>query len=139
MSKSPPAATGRRAAYGFLALLALAAFLNTTRAGFVWDDHALATPAVGPTTAQDVAESLTPRYWTVAYKFKGKAYRPIRSIILYLNYLCWGGDAGGYHLVSALIHAANTLLAYGLMTRLAGSRLTGLLAASLFAVHPVTA
>ena len=49
----------------------------------------------------------------------------------------WGLQPFGYHLTSLLLHALNVVLAYAVARRLLGSRSGALVAALVFAVHPL--
>lgn len=75
--------------------------------------------------------------------------RPVQLASLMLDSAIWGKDAFGYHLTSVLLHAVNVVLVWGIVGgawqpgRLPHSgawqagRLPHMLAALLFAVHPV--
>ena len=75
--------------------------------------------------------------------------RPVQLASLMLDAAIWGKDAFGYHLTSVLLHAANGVMVWGVMGgawqpgRLPHSwawqagRLPHMVAALLFAVHPV--
>jgi tetratricopeptide (TPR) repeat protein len=49
----------------------------------------------------------------------------------------FGADAGGHHLVSVLLHLANTLLVFAWLRGMTGAPWRSALAAALFAVHPL--
>jgi tetratricopeptide (TPR) repeat protein len=116
-------------------LLALALVLATVlayhpvwRAGFIWDDDVYVThnPLL---TAPDALR----RIW---FSLDSPSqYFPLTYTTFYFERLFWGLNPAGYHCVNLLLHAANALLAWRLLTRL---RLPGAwLAAALFALHPV--
>ena len=65
-----------------------------------------------------------------------KSYRPVTVLTFRLNYLLSEVSPLGYHAVNVLLHAAVTLLYHQLATKLL-SRVPAVLAALLFAVHPV--
>jgi tetratricopeptide (TPR) repeat protein len=82
----------------------------------------------------------------------GSAYRPVRMISYAIDYSLneliwgkiWGGgrkEAGltpaGYHMGNGVYHLVTVLLVFLVTRRLAGSMGVGLLAAGLFALHPV--
>ena len=82
----------------------------------------------------------------------GSAYRPVRMISYAIDYSLnewiwgkvWGGgrkEAGltpaGYHIGNGVYHLVTVLLVFLVTRRLAGSMGVGLLAAGLFALHPV--
>ena len=70
-----------------------------------------------------------------------KSYRPLTVMTFRFNYLFHGLDPAGYHLVNLAAHALVTVVFYrvalDLVLRTEKSRGVALLAALLFAVHPV--
>jgi tetratricopeptide (TPR) repeat protein len=69
----------------------------------------------------------------------GAEYLPVRDLSWMIDHALWGLDAGGYHAVNNLLHAANSVLIFLLLTGLFRKRLPAFAAALLFAVHPVHA
>jgi tetratricopeptide (TPR) repeat protein len=66
------------------------------------------------------------------------AYRPLLPLTLSLNYW-WGGEQpAGYHAVNLAFHAISSLLVYALFVPLGRVRSAALIAALLFAVHPLS-
>ena len=63
-------------------------------------------------------------------------YRPISRLLFYAEYLAFGRDASGWHLVSILLQAANGVLWGVLLHLLTRRALLGVLAALTFAVYP---
>jgi hypothetical protein len=125
------------------AAAALAVSLPTLRNGFAIDDiyvfvdqpaaHSLRNIpqfftrgwAMGSTNAQERA--LSTRY-----------YRPVPTTLGAFEYALFGLRPAGYHLVSALLHAATAALVALLLWQLSGGAiLATLLGGGLFAVHPV--
>lgn len=64
-------------------------------------------------------------------------YRPVPLLVWWAGLRLWNGAPLGYHLVSALVHAANTALLYSLARQYTASVFGGIMAALLFAVHPM--
>ena len=91
--------------------------------GFVWDDLVLVKRnplATGELTIFSI--------W-----FQGDF--PLSTVALWLQWLAWGDQPTGYHVVNVALHALNVVLLWRVLLRL---RLPGAwLGAALFAVHPV--
>lgn len=124
-------------------LLALLANLNVVQNGFGWDDELIV-----PTLA-------VPEHWWSLFlpdstsALSGKEnvpyFRPLVSVSYLLDHRVWGDNPFGFHLSNLLAHLLNTALVFFLAKALVGEHkvrsypLLPLLAASLFAVHPVHA
>jgi protein O-mannosyl-transferase len=65
------------------------------------------------------------------------SYRPLRDISHALDFALWGENPVGFHLANIVIHLANTLLVFWLVRRLTETLAAALIAALLFAVHPL--
>jgi tetratricopeptide (TPR) repeat protein len=106
----------------------LVAYLPALGAGFVWDDDDYVTNNPLLRDPDGLA-----RTWFSADA--PSQYFPLVYTSFRLEYALWGLDPFGYHLVNVCLHAANALLAWGVLARLA---LPGAwLAAAIFALHPV--
>lgn len=64
-------------------------------------------------------------------------WHPLTWISLQLDQTLFGNRLGAHHLISMLIHAVNALLLWGVLFRTTGARGRSLVAALLFAVHPI--
>lgn len=62
---------------------------------------------------------------------------PLTWLSLMLDASLWGPGAGGFHLTNVALHAAATVLFFLLLRRLLGTSGVPLLAAALFAAHPL--
>ena len=69
--------------------------------------------------------------------FYSSYYRPILSLLYVLNYKMWGINPIGFHLTNILLHLASTIVLYRVGIFLFSDKIIPLLAASIFAVHPV--
>lgn len=67
----------------------------------------------------------------------GAAWRPLSRVSFYADYVLFGLDAGPWHLVSLLWHAAATTLLALLLARITGDATFALVAAAIFAVLPL--
>jgi len=86
--------------------------------------------------------SASPSLSSIFLPGTGYYYRPLLEFTYYLDNRLWGMEPGIMHLENILLHVANSLLVYLLSRRIfAGydneSRVFPLLAALLFALHPV--
>jgi tetratricopeptide (TPR) repeat protein len=103
--------------------LAFLAYLPALRGGFVWDDLVL----VKQNPLSNGELTLT-SIW-----FQGDF--PLSTVLLWIQWLIFGKNAAGYHVVNVALHALNGFLFWRLLERckVPGARL----AACLFVVHPV--
>lgn len=145
---SPPTRLRLAAAAGsalVLALLVVATFAPTLRNGWVdWDDREnyLENPSyrgLGPDQLR----------WAATTYHVG-VFQPLSWMICGAEYLLFGMEPGGYHLVSLILHAVDSALLFFLIRALVSRArpdlraespgcldLGALLATALFAVHPL--
>jgi hypothetical protein len=64
-------------------------------------------------------------------------YRPLHNLSYWLDARLWDGHPTGHHVTNWLLNAAAALLLFELVRRLADDTVVGLLAALLFAAHPI--
>jgi len=106
----------------------LLAYLPALGNGFVWDDDDYVT---ANTTLRSLAG--LGRIWLEPGAVP--QYYPLTFTSLWLNYQIGGAAPLGYHLVNVLLHATSAVLLWRVLRALAVPG--ALLAAALFAVHPV--
>lgn len=120
--------------------LAVVAFANTVSFGFVWDDRILILAGRLPRALDRLIEIFTSDFFhrsevDNAYGY----YRPLTTLSYVWDYTWWRLEPFGYHLTNVLLHATNSVLAFFVLRRFGiGDRPT-LVAAALFAVHPIHA
>ncbi len=93
-----------------LATLCAAAYANTFRAPFIFDDifTILDNPSIRRVWPLfDVAATTSPALWG----------RPLVALSLKLNYALGGCNVVGYHLFNVLVHFLNAMLAFGIVRR----------------------
>ena len=123
---------------GLVLLLALTVYVNTLSHQFVWDDVVMVVqnPVLrdlgnGIRFLREDFTSLT------AGAIEGRYYRPTLAFSLALDVTLWGLDPAFFHLTNILLHAAVTLLVGRLALSLGAAREVAVLAALVFAIHPV--
>ena len=105
---------------------ALAAFGASLGSGFHFDDYAIFSNPV----------LTSPWGWLQVWGWRQT--RPLTYVTFWLNYWIGGQDPIGYHVLNLLLHLGAVLLAYECLRRLLPQR-AALVAAALFAVHPLQA
>ncbi|MYH39464.1 MAG: tetratricopeptide repeat protein [Candidatus Dadabacteria bacterium] len=130
----------RRDAFATLVLGVLVAviYFPATQAGFVWDDVIMRNL---------VAVSTWGGIWEIWFDPVGAYlegstrkeghYWPLLYTTFWLEHKLWGFSPAGYHIVNILIHFANTVLLWRVLSRLAVPG--AWFAAAVFAVHPLHA
>src|SRR5579862_8056523 len=109
-----------------LAAAALLAFGASLGSGFHFDDYAIfSDPAL-----------TSPMGWAQVWTLRQT--RPLTYLTFWLNYGLGGQNPLGYHLVNVALHVGAVLLLYECLRRRMPER-AALLAAALFAVHPLQA
>jgi protein O-mannosyl-transferase len=107
----------------------LIAYIPAIGGGFVWDDDAHVTkPALRSLHG----------LWRIWFDLGAtQQYYPVLHSAFWLEHRLWGDAAAGYHLANILLHATAACLFGVMMQRLLASSKAALLAALLFALHPV--
>jgi tetratricopeptide (TPR) repeat protein len=104
----------------------LAAFGASLGSGFHFDDYAI------------FSDPVLTSAWGWLHVWGWRQTRPLTYLTFWLNYQTGGQDALGYHVLNLLLHLGAVLLAYECLRRLLPER-AALVAAALFAVHPLQA
>ena len=130
--------------YIVLILLVVLTFAASLQNSFVWDDYGLITdnPQIN-LPLKDFFSVFTMPLW----KFSGSPesrrdyYRPAVSAFFILNYKIWGLNPAGFHLSNIILHLLAVIILYRigllLFEKEKDRELISLIAASIFAVHPV--
>lgn len=116
-----------------IASVSLVTFSSTLRNTFLplgFDDGLiLYTPAIRSLTWEHVQ--------SMATEFNRVNYIPVTMLSFAVHYAVSGLEPFGYHLVNILLHASAALLVFLFLSPIVPSQRVALIAALLFAVHPV--
>src|SRR6185503_16481371 len=104
----------------------LVAFGASLASGFHFDDYAIFSDPV-LTSGSGWRE-----IWSLTQT------RPLTYLTFWFNYQIGGDDPLGYHLLNLFLHIGAVLLAYECLSRLISGN-AAMLAAAIFAVHPIQA
>jgi len=115
-----------------IAFVAVVVYFNSLANGFVTDDWELIFKH--PFTKQ-IAD--WPSIFTSGHYAGAGGYRPLLTLSFALNYLIGRENPIGYHAVNILLHAFNSALVFLFLKRLLRSFPIALVAALVFAVHPI--
>ncbi len=124
----------RELALGILTVAAVVAiaYLPALRLGFYGDDWIF----------YDIAGRLSWSDYLVKYfdpRVQTAWYRPVQGVLFRLEYLAFGTNTLGYHLVNVLIHLACCLLLFAVLKRATNNRRVAMVAALIFAALPTAA
>lgn len=124
--KSEPRRQPRTLYYAIAAIVVVVfiSYANSLGNDFVFDDKDLVTGAIKKDRFTSVENLIT-------------AYRPVRTITYAIDYFIWGERPLGFHITNILIHAGAAILVFLLIRRLTADIAVSLLAALIFAVHPL--
>ncbi len=114
-------------AMGIVVLL-LVAYQPVVGNGFIWDDDNYVTDNLTLRSVQGLKD-----IW--AKPGAVPQYYPLVHTTFWIEYQWWEHDATGYHVVNVLLHGATAILLFVVLRTL--SIRGALLAAAIFAVHPV--
>jgi tetratricopeptide (TPR) repeat protein len=119
-----------------LAIISAAIYYNSLSNGFVFDDYGV---IVENKHINDFRNSLPSFFNDSYFKIAGgeASYRPIATLSYFLIHSFAGLNPFYYHLASVVLHTLNVILVYVLISLLLKDRFKALLAALLFACHPV--
>ncbi|HEY4837079.1 MAG TPA: hypothetical protein VIH72_00640, partial [Candidatus Acidoferrales bacterium] len=122
-----------------LGVLTFLAYSDSFHAGFVHDNRyiILADSRVREASSENINSILEHSYWWP--NFETGLYRPVTTLSFLFNYavLDNADRPEGYHWINFLLHFGNVLLVYLLALRFLRKIPPAVLAAALWAVHPV--
>jgi protein O-mannosyl-transferase len=136
---NPAHGATRTSFFHVLLLLAVTAgfYAGALRDGFVTDDTAqlLKNPFI--TSYRNIPRLFATNVWAFANSGTSNFYRPLQMLVYMAEYYSFGFHPLLFHLVNLLAGFAGVIAAYFLIRGLSGRGDLALLAALLFALHPV--
>lgn len=124
---------------GFLILCAVLPYLNTLSNGFVYDDvtQVLHNPYIS--TFHHLKDILTTDVWSYRGGAAGIShyYRPLMTLGYLLCFQTFGPSPFVFHLMNVVLYAAIVVLLFLVTARMFQNRTVALLAAAVFALHPI--
>lgn len=118
----------------YLAVSAILVYQNTLPHGFVFDDSSVIVENYYLKHPEHLADVFNKNYFDY---FGEVSYRPVVTLSYFLDHALGGMNPLGYHLTNLCLHLANVVLLFFLLQKLFGRRKPIILAAFLFAIHPV--
>ncbi len=124
---------------GVLIVTALV-YLRSLGNGFVFDDHTLIVTNHGLSNSSFLWQALFhDEYWfsDPLHLPVSSRYRPMQLWWVWLNYNLFGLNAAGWHAAMVGLHLVAVYLVYKVALRLTASSEAAIVAASIFALHPI--
>ncbi|MFQ5443901.1 MAG: tetratricopeptide repeat protein [Nitrospinales bacterium] len=118
----------------FLIVATILVYQNSLSNGFVFDDSSVIVENFYIKHPTYIADIFNKNYFDY---FGEVSYRPVATLTYFLDHALWGMSPRGYHLTNLCLHIANVVLFFFLLFRLFFRRKSIILAAFLFALHPV--
>lgn len=115
-------------------LLAAAAYVQSLRFQFVWDDGVMVIQGLD---LRDWPRLLWADFTTLTGgAMEGHYYRPVLALSLGLDAALWGDNPAAFHLTNILLHVLVTYLVFCLILAMGAPRDVAVVTALVFAVHP---
>lgn len=116
---------------GFLSILV---YLNCLQHSFVYDDESTILYNYFIRDWGNLPNLFTAQYFVRSAEL---TYRPVVTLSYFLDYTLWRLDPSGYHFTNILLHAANSMLFFLLVSRIGKKRTPALISALFFSSYPV--
>lgn len=117
-----------------VAVAALVAYGNSVFHGFVYDDDLSITDCELITSLSHLGGLFTQDYFNQTIEM---SWRPLVTLTHFFEFAVFGSAPWGYHLTNILLHAATAVGVWWLLSVLIGGWIAPLIAALIFAVHPL--
>jgi hypothetical protein len=125
------------APYAMLIVAVLLAYSNVYHNDFVYDDLGLIAGNKFLTSWRYIGTIFIKAHSSQAAEFPSPFYRPLQNLLYLTIYQATGPSTVAFHLLNVTLHALNACLLYTLGVRLGFQRIASLLAALLWALHPI--
>jgi len=119
--------------------VAVLSFGLALRADFVGADTAYVETNTGIRSLSNVPAFFGADYWNEPATDGRRAYRPLVELTLAVDHAIWGLRPAGFRLTNLLLHALVAVAVYAVAFQVSRHRVAALVAAALFAAHPVHA
>lgn len=133
--------------YAIILLIVITAFAyaNSLKHDFVWDDYSVIVDNNFVKSWNNFPAIFSKSYLTSLEELRSGSltgsgettYRPVVTTSYFIDYWFWGLKPFGYHFFNLLLHITNVILLYACVRLLLTNRYIAVLAALLFAIHPV--
>ncbi|MFH1220888.1 MAG: tetratricopeptide repeat protein [Candidatus Eisenbacteria bacterium] len=119
-------------------LTAMLVYSNTFRSDFTYDDMDIVAKNPAIRSLSNIPGLFTSTYWVGVDSAPDKSlYRPLTMTTYALEYRVHGLRPGWFHEVNVLLHALASLLLFFLVREIFANEALAIIAALLFAVHPI--
>src|SRR5262249_31427305 len=136
-----PVLTGASAGHVFsLVALCFVLYGNSLTNRFVWDDNVQVVRNDGIRSLAEIPRAFTTGVWSfLGQRTATNYYRPFQTVAYIAAYRIGGLSPLTLHLTSVILHSTVTILVYLLCIELGWAIRYALMAAAIFASHPVHA
>ena len=121
----------------FIALFCLALYVNSLSGEFIWDDQSFVTDNASIKTLGNFFRFFTSPKTGATVPLASDVYRPLTALSYAIDFFLWRLNSFGYHLTNVILHSANSILVFLLLSLLCGNSLLALFGSLIFASHPV--
>jgi len=125
---------------GLVVLLCALVYGNSLSGAFAWDDETQIVKNPSIRTLGNIPAAFNAPFWGFASNGAENTtnfYRPMQTLLYTLGYALGGLSPTPYHVISLTLHALASVFVYLICLQLLFPDRHALLAAALFAVHPV--
>jgi len=119
-----------------IALASFAAYFNSLKGDFIWDDEYLITLNTQIKSFSHIGDVFK-NYVGYGSGNVNNFYRPLQELTDMTDYFLWGEHPFGFHLTNVLLHAAAAVAAFFFVFYCTGSMTASFFSGLFFGVHPI--